>query len=306
MNPIWKDYYLTITSDPAGVPFTVEDRYQGQNTEVFAGRLFAKPAGGSIKARINDIAADCFHRHFYPAELESDAPTARLGIEYGSGTVVTVDFSQDWSYDGQFDDTGWLNRPIGDFIAEGQYIPVTTLGTSKSIILYYGGGSGSASAGGTGTTYIDLSNYVGIKGARLGVDGDYLKAVCARWVVYYINQHGGWDWCVLRGGVTEGDNVTRYTTDKVFDNSDPYITPRGVDNYASEVVHTYTMRTGALDEQASGRMPHLLTTTNAWLHDIENDTLHPIVITSSSMQYTKNGRMAQYEITAQLAQQRRR
>lgn len=304
MNPIWKDYYLTIAPDASGVPFTVTDR--NTSVDVYEGRAFQKPSGGSIRLRINDIAADCFHRHFFPADNEVDDPRARIGIEYGSGTVVTAEFSQDWSYDENFVDTDWLNRPIGNFIAEGQLLPITTLGTSKSGTLYYGGGSTTFSAGGYATTYVDLSNYASVKGVRLGAGSDYLKAVCARWVVYYINQYGGWDWCVLRGGVTEGDNVTRYTTDKVYDNSVPGVQERGVDNYASDVVHTYVMRTGALDEQASGRIKHLATTSNAFLHDLENDTIVPIVITTNSMQYTRNGRMTQYEITAQLAQQRRR
>lgn len=309
MEPIWRDYYLTLTPAAGGVPFSIVDRNSG-NAVIFRGRAWQKPEGGSIKVRLNDIAAGAFDRHFYPADLVADKVTARLGIEDEGGDILgTVDFYQDWSYDVQraeaFSPSDWLNEPIGDTFAPGQYIPVTNLGTGfRTVMVYTEDEVVEETAQAGATTFIDTTLYPTAYALRLGYG--YCARVCARWVLYYVNAYGGWDWMVVRGNVAEGDTVTRYNADRIYDNSDPYKVPRGRVNYASEIVHTYTIGTGALDEVAVGRMHHLLNATDVYLHDLERGTLVPLVITNGAAQYRRNGKMAQYEITAQLAQQRRR
>jgi hypothetical protein len=219
MDPIWKDYYYSLGYDAAGKPFAIYDvtgsRY------LLTGRAFSKNAG-SAKIRINNVAAPCFQRHFYPAELEVDKPTLRIAVEDGNENVLTqVTFYPDWSYDANRAQTfnpatDWLNEPIGNVVAFNQYLPVTNYYSSYRTFTVVASTTSTQYAQGNATTIIDLSNILAFGPALkyVQIGSDIYPAVCARWVLYYINAFGGWDWMVVRGNVIEGDELDVFAKTK--------------------------------------------------------------------------------------------
>lgn len=308
MTPIWKDYYVTLSQNaPAeGVAFEIRITYPAPTRTIFRGRAFAKPGATEVEIRINDILAPYFQRAFQPSESTADYPCITASVRVNGTAVATETFYQDYSYDHQvalFTPQA-LNVPIIEAVAEGQYLPVTSIGGSTSIT-YYTPSASSVPVGAQATIAALLP--LGTIGAKIG-NGDIMPVErCIRWVVYYINAFGGWDWLLVRGNVVEGDSIERYTSEREYNNGDYpniRIQKRGILNYASEVLHRYTINTGPMNEESSQRMHHLLNTNMAVLHDIANNTLMPIIITSASHDYKRGSGFHEYAIAAELAQPR--
>ena len=130
---------------------------------------------------------------------------------------------------------------------------------------------------------------------------------CHRYALYYMNAYGGWDAFLIRGTVTERDSLTRRTIRSPYDSG---TSGRGTRNYANEIEKSWTLRTGWLTDGQSGRMHHLLNSTDVWMHDLDSDRLYPVVLTSTETEYrtyrTNGNRMTQYEVEVTLAQDRQR
>lgn len=134
----------------------------------------------------------------------------------------------------------------------------------------------------------------------------------ADYVLYYLNSYGGWNSFVIEGTTVKKENITQYTTDKVFDNT-TYEFEK--DRYVSEINTSYELNTGLLsDVEAANLSKNLISSNKVYLHSLNEgyitngvdwyaipNFIKPVVITDTSVvyqTYTTNGKkLAQYKIS---------
>lgn len=129
---------------------------------------------------------------------------------------------------------------------------------------------------------------------------------CARNALYYVNAYGGWDVLLMDGLDKEQDELTRHEATRVYDNT--VMQNRGTVNYVNEVQKSWTLHTGYLTDEQSGRMHHLLNSVQVYLYDMEEGAFLPVVLTGTSTEYktyrNQGRKLVSYEIQVRLAQDR--
>ena len=333
--PIWKDYTVDLGN------YEYRDfRITCGSVVVYSGRAYRRPSRSTISIRINDICADYLHNSLpglTNAELTpvSSVVTFTVDTYSGSawGTVDTVTFANDWSYDYSHDPgTDGMSFPIDGRLSPMQYLMYTTGGKdtftatltyrdgTKSVIVfpiklyadynadYNDDYSIQQRLFDSGTGVIDLSQYDGL--ASIDIEGRHYVVVdtCSRYVLYYVNAYGGWDSLVMEGTPQEKDSLTRHTVKKEYDNAD--VKARGTENYVNEIEKTWTLRSGWLTDSMASRMHNLLNATTAYMHDLQAGQVLPVILTGTASEYktyrNQGNRMFNYEVEVQLAQERTR
>lgn len=332
-SPIWKDRFVTLAAGEDSADFEIRlDTVSGEL--IFSGRAYRRPGAEDVVARINDICAD-YLRNPLPALAAGLTPllSAATFVTVVAGSAVdTVTFWDDWSYDPDFDpDTDPLADPVNGVLDPRQWFMYTILDGSVTARLAFADGTtqdvpltvvragsfnlsfnasydvGDAGTGSSGTAVLDLRDYPGLETITVGgITYTVRPDGCARYAVYYVNAHGGWDSLLLDGYSSRRDELTRHTSLNDYDNNDPLA--RGRRDYAIEVTPAWTLRTGILTDAQSARMHHLLNSPQVYLCDLALDRFFPVVLTDDShdrQSYKGNGRRpSQYNFNAQLAQER--
>ena len=150
--------------------------------------------------------------------------------------------------------------------------------------------------------FFDMRDYLGAVSVEAN-GNTYPVQGCERFILYYVNAYGGWDWLPVEGKTRESDAVKRHTFEAVYNNIPVYA--RGRFNHVNELTHHYTFYTGWLTDAQSELMPHLLNATTVYVHDTKTNEVLPLVLTNSSTEHKQNG-LNQYTIEADLAQNRLR
>ena len=236
----------------------------------------------------------------------------------------------DWSYDyGEDIDTNGVSAPITGEVHPYQVLMRTLLQSPHPVTInvkaYAADGTSTTTAeqtdlddgywgdsdllrrlvaAGSGTFCLDIDNEGYSSKVALEVDGyKYTFNACADYVLYYINAYGGWDSLLMHGRMKAEDALTRHSIGIDYDNTYPY--HRGRVNYATEVQRKFTIHTGWLTDDQSGRMHHLLNSQCVYLHDIASGDIVPVVLTNTNTEYktylNQGARMVDYTITADLA-----
>lgn len=334
-EPIWKDYYFTLSGTTATYRIRVGS---GTGKIIYQGKAVARPGESSCRVRVNDICAD-YIRQSLPVIGESFTPsdysmTFVLQWETGSGWVpYDVTFLYDWSYDyGYLASRDGLSFPIAKMVDARQLLVISsTSATVTAVITFLDGTSTTVTinthtpgdfnddynndyyifdqAATPGTAVLDLSDYqrvakVAVAGLTFIVD----NSLCHQYVAYYVNAYGGWDCLLMRGRCFREEVYTRHTAKVEYSNvrSDA----RGTENYANEVEDRMLLRTGWLDDTGGDRMHHLVGSTMVYVMDLLTGEMLPVTIADTECRrksYMENGaKFFQYEITAIVAQERAR
>lgn len=333
LAPIWKDRIVTLATSGDYADFEIRQS-TAAGPLLYSGRAYPRPGETDIKTRINEICASYlgallpdFGNRFTPMQVSETFVTLVGGV-----TKDTVTFVNDWSYDPDFDpDTDPLAEPINGVLDPRQWLVYTILdgavtarldfedGTTQNVPLVVGqdGSFNSAfnlsynvatsGAGAAGTAVLNLADYPGVETVTVGgIVYTVRPNGCARYAIYYVNAHGGWDSLLLEKAATLRDALTRYTALHDYDNADPVA--RGRKDYAIEVTPAWTLRTGVLTDAQSLRMHHLLNSTEVYLQDLADGTFYPVVLTDTEAErktYKGTGRqLITYTFNAQLAQER--
>lgn len=328
MNPIWKDFILTLGETPASaVDFDLQDD-NNLGVTLYSGRAYTRPGQTIPQARINDIVASQLRRGLTIIG-ETDVPYFFAYISaVGEGVIYEYEkeFYADWSYDPGFDvDTDLLNVPICDILLPGQWVPCTMRNstTASFFITHTEAEAGDfnedfnhdflisgdvvdeetvANGGVLQTAWFSLRNYP--TATKVEVDGRTYRVGggCRQYALYYVNAYGGWDTFPVRANTQESDAVTHHTTEREYDNSTP--SARGRSNFVNELQHKYVFHSHPLTLEQSLRMHHLLNSPCVYLHDIVANVIRPVVLTGSTTEYKRDGGLYQYTIEAELAQDR--
>lgn len=130
---------------------------------------------------------------------------------------------------------------------------------------------------------------------------------CKRYALYYRNAYGGYD-SLLLDGAKRAENYTRATIGRWADNS--VAGQREVFDYRNDIEEAWTMRIGGLTDAQAERMPQVIGSTDAYLCDLNTDTLIPLNLTDAACEVktyrNQGGKRIDYQITAKRAQKRER
>ena len=342
-TPIWKDCYVTLGNDPS-IPFRIRANDPAGDV-IYSGLCSARPGESDCVVRINDIAAD-YLTHTLPtlgtAAFSLLTFPVRFYVETWDGAdwgFLTDDYAfiMDWSYvDGPL--RYMLSSPLTGVVSPSQFVLVTVYDSADVTAVF------TYSDGTTETHVIDLStsddfnvdfNVDFARSLRSAASGtaaflveDYLRAgkdlvsivvtdshgdsityevrngCDDRYALYYLNAFGGWDGLLCTGIANRTDGIGRNTTEMEYDNRGEE--NRGKKDYALDITRRYTFRTGLLDDYAAAGMWHLLESTDVYVHDLQDGTIRPLVLTGSECAHlsfrNNGGRMPQYTIEAEVAQ----
>lgn len=326
MNPIWKDYYHMLTDTPEDYPDGCRYRVVSGDTIYFEGRAYPRPTDSELYVRLNDIIEPYLEKNWPQEAPDFDGKSCRVEIWDGEAwhSSSVIWFARDWSYDRSVVSPGTYNssRPILRRVHPLQLIPVWTDDGVFDLDLHFADAVGdynndySSDYFVTGERteqeeeshsgnwwFFDMRNYLGAVSVEAN-GNTYPVQGCERFILYYVNAYGGWDWLPVEGKTRESDAVKRHTYEAVYNNRD-HSYARGRFNHVNELTHHYTFYTGWLTDAQSELMPQLLNATTVYMHDTKTNEVLPLVLTNSSTEHKQNG-LNQYTIEADLAQNRLR
>lgn len=325
-EPIWKDYYVTLTSktDPTSPGYDFYIALQTNFTIIFEGMAYPAPGETYPRIRINDICADYLAHNFLQAPATPYEATFIVGR--AATSIEAVTFFNDWSYDPYYNRaTDGLAFPIIHTFAPGQLLPFSALGDTLTAVITMEDGTTVTRTltreGGNdfnddfnedfaiglieyGDAFVlPLDDYPLAVSVQIGGKVFRRTGRCCRYALYYVNAHGGWDALPVEGRSIRNDALTRHTLERTYDNND--YAARGGATIVNEMRPKWEFWTGWLNADQSGRMHHLLNSPSVYVHDLEEDIVRPLLLTASTTEYKDTpGRLYAYKIEAQLAQDR--
>ena len=256
--PIWKDTYYTTTST------RLHYKIYQNNTLVYEGVAVKMPGELNLNININKICKDYLSQGIntlITTSAQSEQATSAylaFDLKNENGTILdSYGFLYDWDKGHSWNGAATtLSLPVNGEYADGQMKLKTTVSSSKIVTNYRS-------------------------------TGDYDKAVCADYVLYYLNARGGWDAFAYTGRCIRTDKVQQYTFNHSYNNnnSDEF----EVGRYAAEITPQWELNTGILTDGQSAIYAHNLATSNkAYLHILPEGLIIPVVITDNSVTYKEN------------------
>lgn len=299
MIPIWKDIFVNLQSISQQEAYTIDIDF----ATVYNGICYSE--GESI-VRINDVVADYFTRKApifgMTTDSNSEKALASVRVKNSTGEVVFSDIvAADYSYEDIDIEAHTPYAPIARIIDPRAPIVGTIFNDAQRVIDI--DGTTEAVATPLGATF---SKYIPSTATKVTIGGYEWEVVagCARYVLYYINAYGSWEWLVLNGRPTKANNYTRATVKQKYNNGTP--SARGESNWVNEEQRTITLRTGFITDEDARNMHHLIGSANVYLYDLETGEVRPVVITDTSCNeqtYLGNGaKPIQYTINVRVAQ----
>ena len=338
MAAIWKDYYCTINLTTADFRI-LTGGYGG--TVIYTGRAVAKPGASSIYLRINDICADYLRATVPNFDLRFTAGLLSLAfyVQYKATSddtwtnKETVLFTNDWSYDYDYDATrDGYTFPISQKADPRQILLLTVPAGTNSVQATLTNSNGSTTnvwlpvrrtadfnndfnndyshlseAAQAGVVQLDLGLYPSVVKVVLGGQvWEVDRSRCYDYGLYYVNAYGGWDSLAMNG--TQTDSYTRHELATDYDNTKQSAIGRS--DFVNEVDMRYNLRTPWMSELGASRMHHLVGTNLAVIHEFATGRILPVAIVTDSVQYKtyrSNGRTPiSFDLEVTVAQDRQR
>ena len=329
--PIWKDLFVNL-----GTGASYQFRIILYDTEevIYTGKAFKKPGETNVTIRINDICAD-YLVNVLPTLSQAEFTELTLPVTFVvqvlSGarwvTKQSAQFINDWSYDyGYNPATMGMSFPINGRIDSRMPIVWTGLsvdevtatihftdGTTAFVIIpvaisndFNADFSRSVRSAGSGTAVFLPDAWDNVSKIVVGSSTFTVVTECAKYAIYYVNAHGGWDALLIEGNSLEADSLKRYTREMDYSNRD--IQNRGIQNYVNEITKGFTFHTGWLLHDQGERMHHLINSTDVYLYDIANEQMIPVTIPTTTCEYknykNQGNKWVNYTIQVEVAQNR--
>ena len=334
--PLWKDKIVSLgTGDSILYRIVLSDTSE----VIYSGKAFKKPGETYIQVKINDICADYLENvlpYLAQAQFSQLTLPVTFNVQYSSNgtswtTAGSAQFINDWSYDyGYNPSTMGMSFPINGRIDNRMPIVWTGLGVSSVVAtIYFKDGTHttdtipvaisndfnadfnsdfarSTRSAGSGTAVFFPDTWSNVDRIVIGNSTFRVVTNCAKYALYYVNAHGGWDSFLIEGNTLETDTLKRYTREVVYDNRD--IINRGIHNYVNEITKGFTFHTGWLTGDQGERMHHLINSTNVYMYDIARQQMIPVTIPTTSCEYktfkNQGNQLVNYTIQVQIAQNR--
>lgn len=318
ISPIWQDIKYTFTEPIA--EFSIKDFNSGEI--LYRGRSYQNPKLEPNSIYVNRLVENWISTpNFNPYDFS--AVRGGYGIfdllDANGNVLKNYQFVNDWSYNINEFKAGLLSRPIlnNTYAIRGQYLPFSIFGDDDINDVYFGFKFNN------GTEYKQnrkVSNDIlhtwfdtakedaqDISFAYIGKMKIPFEEPCKnRYVLYYVNPYGGYDWFNHIAKAVERDNLQTYNYIQNVDNTTINF---GKNRYLTEINKTFEFTTKWLREDESNRMWYLLESNKVWLHDVIEDRIYPIVITNTTIDYkqkTPTQKILQYTFNVVFSQQRTR
>lgn len=264
-SSIWKDTYYTAATSSLTYYIKV-DSTTGQT--IFNGKAYALPNSAVLKINMSKNCADFLSNEL--TSLNIGTYTNPLAARYfylynGEGSLLETYL---FSYDWSYE-----NNPasITPRYAVGQKVVTTTKGTTAYT--------------NTISTYNDSSLY------------------CGKYALIYLEPSGKWGSFLMEGTYRIKDKFTSYTTDRTYNNQTPEF---GKNKYINEVATSYELNTGWLNDVESALFAkNIVRSIKAYLQDIPNGTIIPVVITDTDVErklYRNEKELISYKLTVEESQ----
>lgn len=322
--PIWKDTDLTVPTDDEYLLYKITIN----NDIVYAGRGYAM--NGEVTIRLNEIMQQVL---LPDLDLMTDGlqdnnayASALFSISLDGGAEYqkykNIKCYADWSY--VDNKKNILSNPIRKKLDSRQIFVCSAMdyaGNGPTVILQF------FDEGGVGLreNVYSLENQIGtivnrdLSGVKelaiLAGEGEQedtveYEVVCelGRYCLYYLNADGGWDSFVFNKTSKESNSFERltYSTNQ----SNQTIKHRTIE-YKNRITKKWTLKTDYLtDVQSLNFAENLVGSPCAYLHDLEDGRIYPVLIKTGNVDYqtfTRNGRkLNKYTIEVELSQIRQR
>lgn len=265
---IWEDVIYTVTG-MTSVDYLI---YDENSNLLYAGKAVARPNEGDCKINVSRIVQNY---------LNSDLPdTAFNGVNFTLGQHIepnaVLGFSLTDGKGNLFEDYMFLNcwdyKLHFAFIANpGVPYPLSTPANQHYVpqmLLFQ--------------SVLTKQNKVRTT-ISSGFTGDY----CGYGALYYSNAIGGYDSFLIENGVTRKDSYERYTINNKW-MADTL--QSGSRTLVNTIETTWELKTHLLtDSEAKTLASNLFGSNNVYFHNFDDDTITPVVITDTSVDY-KNRR----------------
>lgn len=270
MTAIWNDTEYQFPDDE--LSYTIES----DGNVLYQGRAYKFPDADSGSVLVNKVCKEYLYTEFpsLTGTTTHSGMTGTFTLKNDSGTTLgTYDFINDWNYDDKsYSANTNMNIPINGHLAANMYVFSTDYKTSGKRV----------------QTTVQRANN---------------PAFCGKYAIYYTNRRNAWDGFLFEGNVQrEKDGFDHYEYDRFVLSSERNIKGEKV-RYKNVIKKSFTLNTGWLsDAQAATFSRHLLSTNNAYLHNLETDEIMPCVITDSDAEYKRfknDKKLVSYEINVE-------
>lgn len=283
-RPIWQDTYYTSTAYTM-LEYVINRK---DRTVIYAGRAYRRPGGTILSINISKICQDYIKDSFTDTDFRKlvgstySHPESYVEFELrdmNGNLLNTYGFVYDWSYENWDGNERTVSNPINNHIMAGMYGFNTVC---KNVV--------------------DENTMVLATSVNKVVTGN----ACGEVALYYKNRKGGWDSFLIEGNVTKKDEYTKYTYNRSFNNNTLEF-ENGT--YHSQIVTSYVLNTGWLNDQQSDNLAfNLLSSNEVYLHNLCTDKVYPVVIkdnTATYKTYKNNSRkLVNYQINVEESQRK--
>ena len=321
-SPIWKDVEYVMGGDDVRYGIYTEETYRignqwfKEDVLLFSGRAYAAPNEVTVSVNVNKICQNYMddNPNIFTGSVGygHSFKTFKLKNEYGT-LLHTYHFINDWTYKELT--LGLKTNPIVPYIGDGQKLFFSTFAIDEKRInwgmRYYDGtpdyDNQERVSNDFGTLVVAPSREKGVKTFYFGGNSYNILPKCqCKYVLYYVNPNGGYDWFPITGRVSRRDRLETYTVTQNYNNTTADF---GKKRYLSTINVTYQVNTQWLTQEQSNRMWELLESNTVWLHNLEEDKIYPVIITDTEIEHkykTNSNKMLSYQINLELSQTRER
>lgn len=313
--PIWKD---VIIMRPTSFGYTITLN----NEEIYKGFAHKFPNSLTTTFNLSAIAKDYLSSKITFSTDSSQEVSTWKGVfkvvDNRGNALANHTLYNDWSYRTEYAESAIsLAEPIINYVDPRQLV-VTSVGNlsqmeSVSVVITVGSVErfeGSVKAFMTTTAKIlndsDAGKVLKVLIGGVEVLTADIKRTNAKYCLYYMNAHGGYDSFLVRGNSMRSDayertNIRRSVSGNLRHSKDTIL---------NTITTKWELYTDYLTDAQYQRLHHLLGSTSVYLHDLESDEIAPVIVTNNMTNYhtyTNQGRKMSYvKIDVESAQEHMR
>lgn len=226
--------------------------------------------------------------------------------------IASVKYYYDYTFKTDPDEEFLLikNDPIFNYVDSRQFLPVTVAnpGGTKYLTISSPDIHKIITDEGTYTMFKLIDSHFNYVYVLYGVNDEEIrtfdvKDTCAKYVLYYLNAHGGWDSLLFEGKCTKTNSYEKSTILKDFNNTKLEF---GNEHYLKNITTTYRCTTNFINDEQAKKMYNVFQTTKAYLYSFEDGETIPVLVNNNNYEvksYRNNGRkLFTYTIEMQASQ----